>query len=291
MKYRKLGRTGLEVSVLGFGGIMLANTKQSKADKIVTEAVKRGVNLFDVGPTYGNAQSILGPALEPYREKVILTCKTEPDKSKEEVKKDIKNSLEFLKTDYFDVYQLHEVTDYSAAGKALAPGGALDAIQEAKNEGLIKNIGFSAHSEWAALHLMKAYDFDTIMFPINWNYWYNNKQGKTVVEKARETNKGIMAIKALAHRQWNDSEDRNNFDTWYKPLYDNEQLAELALKFTLSQNIDTAISPGSLRMFNNALEIIEKNEDSLEITKKELEKLKEYADSKGGKLYPIPENN
>ncbi|HKL75369.1 MAG TPA: aldo/keto reductase [Halanaerobiales bacterium] len=288
MKYRNLGRTGLEVSVIAFGGIMLNNTKQCKADKIVAEAIEKGVNLFDVGPTYGNAQNILGPALEPYRDNVVLTCKTEPDKSKEEVKEDIKKSLELLKTDYFDVYQLHEVTDYSAVGKALAPGGPLEAIKEAKDEGLIKNIGFSAHSEWAAIHLMKAFDFDTVMFPINWNYWYNEKQGKTVIEKAKETDKGIMAIKALAHRQWNDGENRNDFDTWYKPLYDNKELAELALKFTLSQDVDTAVSPGSLRMFKKALNIIENNENFLELTESELNKLKDYAENDSGRLYPIP---
>ncbi len=288
MKYNKLGRTGLEVSILGFGGIMLDGITQKEADKIVSEAVERGVNLFDVGPTYGNAQNKLGPALKPYRDKVVLTCKTEPDQTKEEVRKDIEKSLKLLKTDYFDVYQLHEVTDYSAVGKALAPGGALEAIKEAKDEGLIKNIGFSVHSEWAAVHLMKAFDFDTVMFPINWNYWYNKKQGENVITKARESNKGILAIKALAHRQWKDYEDRNNYKTWYKPLFDNEELAELALKFTLSRDVDTAISPGDIRMLRKALDIIEENEDSLELTDSEAEKLKDYADNHEGNLYPIP---
>ena len=97
-----------------------------------------------------------------------------------------------------------------------------------------------------------------------------------------------MAIKALAHRQWNDGENRNDFDTWYKPLYDNKELAELALKFTLSQDVDTAVSPGSLRMFKKALNIIENNENFLELTESELNKLKDYAENDGGKLYPIP---
>jgi aryl-alcohol dehydrogenase-like predicted oxidoreductase len=288
MKYRKLGRTDLEVSIFSFGGIILNNTPQAEANKIVAEAVDRGVNLFDVGPTYGNAQNKLGPALEPYLDKVVLTCKTEPDQTKEEVKTDIKNSLKVLKTDRFDLYQLHEVTDQTSLDKALAPGGALEAIQEARDEGLVKYIGFSAHSEWAALKLMEAFNFDTVMFPINWNYWFNNDQGKNVIKKARETDKGIIAIKALAHCRWQDNKKKDGFETWYKPLYDNDELAELALKFTLSQDIDTAVSPGAVRMLHRGLKIIEKNEDSLQLSDSELERLKEYANTHGGKLYPIP---
>ena len=288
MKYRKLGRTELEVSNLGFGGIMLNNTSQAEANKIVAEVIEKGINLFDVGPTYGDAQNKMGPAIAPYRDDVVLTCKTEPDQNKDEVRKDIENSLKLLKTDYFEVYQLHEVTDQSALDQALSSGGALEAIQEARDEGLIKYIGFSAHSEWAALKLMDAFDFDTVMFPINWNYWYNNEQGPKVIKKARETNKGIIAIKALAHRRWKDNKKKNGYDTWYKPLYDNDELAELALKFTLGQNIDTAIPPGDVRMLYKTLEIMNKNKSPLELTEEESEKLKEYAKTHGGKLYPIP---
>jgi len=285
MKYRKLGRTGLEVSIFGFGGIIVMGTSQEKANNIVAEAVKKGVNIFDVGPTYGDAQNKLGPALKPYRDEVILTCKTEPDQTRDEVRKDIENSLEVLETDYFDVYQLHEVTDESAIEQAFGSNGALEAIQEAKEEGLINYIGFSAHSEWAALKLMKAFDFDTVMFPVNWNYWFNNNQGQKVIEEARKTDKGIMAIKALAHRRWKEDEDRNNYNVWYKPLFDNDELAELALRFTLTRDIDTAFSPGEIRMFNKGLEIINKYEDNLELTTSELNKLNKYARTQGGTLY------
>ncbi len=288
MKYRTLGRTGLEVSIFGFGGIIVMNTPQDKANKIVADAVNSGVNIFDVGPTYGNAEEIMGPAIEPYRDDIVLTCKTEPDQTKDEVRRDIENSLKLLKTDYFDVYQLHEVTDESALEQALGPDGALEAIIEAKEEGLINYIGFSAHSEWAALKLMDSYDFDTVMFPINWNYWNNYNQGQKVIKEARKTDKGIIAIKALAHRQWREDDDKNDYNVWYKPLFDNDELAELALKFTISQNIDTAISPGDIRMFNKGLDIINQYGDNIKLSDSELSKLKEYAETQGGELYPIP---
>src|SRR6056297_4081203 len=102
---------------------MLMDTPQDQADKIVEGAVKNGINFFDVGPTYGNAQEILGPALKPYREKVYLTNKTEPGQTKDQVRRDMEKSLELLETDHFDLYQLHEVTDEDALNKALAEGG------------------------------------------------------------------------------------------------------------------------------------------------------------------------
>ncbi|MGM0419752.1 MAG: aldo/keto reductase [Bacillota bacterium] len=288
MRYRELGRTGLQVSLLTFGGIMLNDVPQVKANEVVKKAITEGINFFDVGPTYGNAQEILGSALEPYREIVTLACKTEPEQTKAEVKKDLMSSLNLLRTDFLDIYQLHEVTDEEALDKALAPGGALEAIQEAQDEGLVKYIGFSAHSEWAALKLMDAYNFDTVMFPVNWNYWFKEDQGKKVIAKARKTEKGIIAIKALAQRRWQAKEDRHDYKTWYKPVFDNEELAELALRFTLTRDIDTAVTPGDIRMLEYSLELFEKYEDSLSLSGEEYQKLQGFVDTHGGKLYPIP---
>ncbi|MFP4370857.1 MAG: aldo/keto reductase [Halanaerobium sp.] len=277
----------MNVSEISFGGIMLMDTPQDQADKIVENAVKNGINFFDVGPTYGNAQNILGPALKTYRDKVYLANKTEPGQSKEQVRRDMEKSLELLETDYFDLYQLHEVTDKEALNSALDSGGALEAVIEAKEEGLVKNIGFSAHKEWAALKLINSFDFDTVMFPVNWNYWFNYDQGPDVIQKARENEMGIIAIKALAQKQWENGR-QNNYNTWYKPIYDNQRLAELALKFTLSQDVDTAVSPGDIRMLNLALDLYQKNDEKMQISEDELDELKDFLDSHGGKLYPIP---
>ncbi|MGM0499902.1 MAG: aldo/keto reductase [Bacillota bacterium] len=287
MKYRRLGKTDLNVSEISFGGIMLMDTPQAEADQIVEKAIKNGINFFDVGPTYGNAQNILGPALKPYRDKVYLANKTEPGQTKDQVRRDMENSLELLDTEYFDLYQLHEVTDEDALNKALDSGGALEAIIEAREEGLVKNIGFSAHKEWAALKLIKSFDFDTVMFPINWNYWFNYNQGPEVIKKARENNMGIIAIKALAQKQWKNG-PQNNYNTWYKPIYDNQKLAELAFLFTLSQDIDTAVTPGDSRMLDLAVDIYQNNEEKMQISDSELKELKGFLDSHGGKLYPIP---
>ncbi len=287
MEYRKLGRTGLNVSVISFGGVVAINLQQEEVNKAVSLAINRGVNLFDVGPTYGDAQNKLGPAIEQYRKQIILTCKTEPDKDKREARADLENSLQLLKTDFFDVYQLHEVTSEDALTKATSPGGALEAILEAKEEGLVKYIGFSAHSEDFALKLMELYDFDTVMFPVNWNYWMKDHQGDAVIKKACETNKGILAIKALAQRQWKEGEEKFGYDTWYKPLFDNDELAELAFKFTLSKDVDTAVCPGDQRLLVKCLDLEEALKGSYTLSDTEKEKLEGFVHSHGGKLYPI----
>ena len=287
MEYKKLGRTGLDVSIISFGGILVKNMEQEEVNKVVSEAIKRGVNLFDVGPTYGDAQNKLGPAIEKYREQIILTCKTEPYKTKGEVRSDLENSLKLLKTDFIDVYQLHEVTNEDFLKKSMDSGGALEGILEAKKEGLINYIGFSSHSDEFALKLMKLYDFDTVMFPINWNYWYNNHQGEAVIKKARETNKGILAIKSLAHRRWKDAEERHGYKTWYKPLFDNDELAMLALKFTLSKDIHSAVSPGDKKLLYKIIDFIDDNKGILNLSNSEKERLEEFAELNGGQLYPV----
>lgn len=287
MEYRKLGRTGLEVSVIAFGGVLAKRIGQEKVIAVVDDAIARGVNLFDVGPTYGDAQNKLGPAIEKYRDRIILTCKTEPEKSKKEVRADLEQSLQLLKTDFFDVYQLHEVTDDESLAKAVGPNGALEAILEAREKGLVKYIGFSAHSDIYALKLMDLYDFDTVMYPVNWNYWINYQQGEAVLKKAQETNKGVMAIKSLAQRRWKNAEGRHGYECWYKPLFDNNELAKLALKFTLSKKVATAVSPGDYRMLSKGLDLLDSLKESCCLSAFEEEQLAKYAKHDGGQLYPV----
>lgn len=276
MLKRKLGRTGKEVSVFGFGGIVVKDMKQENANQIVKEAIDRGINYFDVAPNYGDAQNKLGPALKPYRDQSILACKTDK-RTKAGAEKELHESLELLETDHFDVYQLHGIDDYEEIETALGQGGAIEAFEEAKKEGLIENIGFSCHSQQSALKLMNEYDFDTILFPINWCYWLNRGAGKKVLEKANSRNMGIIAMKALAHKPWPENEDENEFpNTWYRPIHDNPELASKALRFTLTKEVDVALSPGDDRMLRLGLDIIE-NKEKINLTPSELEELKELA--------------
>lgn len=176
MEKRILGKTGEKLSVIGFGGIVVKEETRKDSSEFVSRAISRGINYFDVAPQYGNAQEMMGPALKPYRKDVFLACKT-LERSKKEAKKELHDSLKKLKTDHFDLYQLHAVTTLSEVKQILGPGGAIEAFEEAKKEGLIRFIGFSAHTEEAALALMEQYDFATILFPFSWSAWLKDGFG------------------------------------------------------------------------------------------------------------------
>ena len=103
---RSLGRTGAKLSVIGFGGIVVRDTTPAEASALVKLAIDKGINYFDVAPSYGNAEVMLGPALEPYRKNVFLACKT-TERSREKSRIELEQSLKNLRTDHFDLYQLH----------------------------------------------------------------------------------------------------------------------------------------------------------------------------------------
>jgi len=242
MEKREYGRTGENLSVVGFGGIIVMNEKPSSANRIIAQAVDRGINYFDVAPTYGNAEEVLGPALKPYRESVFLACKTEK-RMKDEAMKELNQSLQHLRTDYLDLYQLHAVTTLEEVDLIMSNGGAVETLIEAREQGLVRYIGFSAHSEEAALALLDRFKFDSMLFPFNWVCWHQGHFGPKVLKKAREKGVAILALKALAKRKLKGGEERKWPKCWYAPVDDLEE-ASLALRFTLSLPITAAVSPG-----------------------------------------------
>jgi aryl-alcohol dehydrogenase-like predicted oxidoreductase len=255
MEQRIFGKTGLSISALAFGGIVVRDTAAGGAADQVAEAVDKGINYFDVAPSYGNSQEILGPALEPHRSKVYLACKT-GKRTKKEALEELHNSFKLLRTDYFDVYQLHGV-HAAEVDTVLGKGGAAEALVEAKEKGWVRNIGFTTHEDDTALRLLEPRIFDTMLFPINWACWIKNGLGQRALEEAARQNLGRVAIKALAHRA-KDPRDDGYPKCWYRPIIDDEALAELALRFTMSQDVHTAVSPGDIRMLRLALAIVEK---------------------------------
>ncbi len=241
LERRRYGRTGVELSVVGFGGIVVMDEDPSSAARIVARAVERGINYFDVAPTYGNAEERLGPALEPYRESVFLACKT-GKRQREEATAELHQSLERLRTDYFDLYQLHGVTRLEEVDQIMGEGGAIETLIEARDQGLVKYLGFSAHSEAAAIALLNRFEFDSVLFPFNWVCWHQGGFGRSLVEKALGRGAAILALKALAKRKLNKGEERVWPKCWYAPVEDPEEAA-LALRFTLSLPVTAAVSP------------------------------------------------
>ncbi len=252
MEKRSLGRTGEMLSVIGFGGIVVMDATPEGASTVVKLAIDSGINYFDVAPSYGDAEIKLGPALEPYRKDVFLACKT-TKRSKAEAREELEQSLRHLRTDHFDLYQFHAVTTLEEVDAIFNPGGAVEAFREAREEGKIRFIGFSAHSVEAAMAMMDRFDFDTILFPVNFATWHAGNFGPRVLARAQEKKMGILALKAMAKGPWPQGADRTRYPKcWYEPLAEPED-ARMGLRFTLSHPVTAAVPPGEEALFRLAL--------------------------------------
>jgi aryl-alcohol dehydrogenase-like predicted oxidoreductase len=213
---------------------------------------------------------------------VFLACKSEL-RDYDGVMSDFSESLRLLKTDHIDLYQLHAVTTDEDVDRILSKNGALKAFLELRDKGVIRYIGFSAHTEEAALRLLENFDFDTILFPFNWVTWNKDDFGEKLMSVARERNLGILALKALAKRALAKNEKRAYPKAWYYPVETFEE-AQKALRFTLTLPVTAAVTPGHEKFFDWACEIAD---DYSPITDEELKELKE----KASELTPIfPEN-
>ena len=255
MPQRVLGRTGRKLSIIGLGGIVVMNADPEHAKTVVAEAVEKGVNYFDVAPTYGDAELKLGPALEPFRKDCFLACKT-TKRDKAGAKEELDNSLKTLKTDHFDLYQLHAVSDVEKDVKAaLSKDGAIQTFIEAKKAGIVRYLGFSAHSDEAALMAMNEFDFDTILYPINFCTHYRGNFDQQVLAQAKTRDMGILALKPMALQKWHDQDKKKQYQKcWYEPITDKE-LARKALTWTLAQGVTAMLPPAEESLFRIAMNL------------------------------------
>lgn len=253
MELRKFGNKDDELSIVGFGGIVVKDTPLPQASRIVRLAINNGLNYFDVAPGYGTAEECLGPALEPYRNDVFLACKT-GRRDRQGAREELERSLKRLQTGHFDLYQLHAMKTWEDFDQATGPNGALETFRKAQEQGLIRYIGFSAHSEPVALALLEQLEFDSVLFPLNWLNYLKADFGPRVVEMAQSRGAARLALKSLAKSRIPKGGDRPFERCWYEPVSDPE-LASLALRFTLSQPITAAIPPGDPGLWEMAVRL------------------------------------
>jgi aryl-alcohol dehydrogenase-like predicted oxidoreductase len=248
-------RNDVDLSIIGLGGMLLVGMEQDLANRIVSESFEQGINYFDVAPFYGDgeAEEKMGIALEPYRKRVFLACKT-LERSAETARREMEQSLRNLRTDHFDLYQFHAVSGVEEVEEIFAPGGALEMFLEARQAGKIRHIGFSAHSVEAALAMLDRFRFDSVLFPVNFICYARGGFGPQVIARAGELGVTCLAIKAMAHGPWRKGEKRKYPNCWYRPI-ENRELARQALRFTLSENVTAAIPPGDERLFRMALDL------------------------------------
>lgn len=274
MPKRDLGRTGEKLSILGFGGILVMEEEQPIANEMVAQAFDHGITYFDVAPSYGNAEERLGPALAPYRSRSFLACKTMM-RTAAEARQELEHSLRTLQTDHFDLYQLHALTTEEEVTTAFAPGGAMETFVKAREEGKVRFLGFSAHSERAALAAMERFAFDTILFPVNFVNWFAGNFGPRVLPVAREKKMGILALKGLAHRAKKEGESSRYRKVWYYPIAaEEDEMARLALNWTYSQGVTAALPPGDPALWERAFRIAAKVQP---LSDKDIQRLQVFA--------------
>ncbi|HPC60431.1 MAG TPA: aldo/keto reductase [Verrucomicrobiota bacterium] len=276
---RALGKTGQKLSVVGFPGLALVHYDQEKCTAAIHSAFERGLNYYDVAPAYGNGQceTKMGIGLQGLdRSKYFLACKTKK-RDKEGCRKELEQSLRLLKTDYFDLYQLHHLVRPSEVQQALGPDGAMEAILEARKAGKVRFIGYSAHTTKAALEVMKGFKFDTVMFPINFVEYYNRGFGKDVLALAREQGCGVLAIKPLSWGTWPAGMTKTR-QWWYRSVEEPADV-ELAMRFALSQNpVVAGIPPSFLDLLDKTIEAAKAFKP---LDAPAIEKLKEMAANAG----------
>jgi aryl-alcohol dehydrogenase-like predicted oxidoreductase len=256
MEYRDFGKTGLKTSIIGFGGIVVMNETQDYADRAVGKAIDRGVNYFDVAPSYNDAELRLGPALKGKRDNIILACKTN-ERCKAGAEDQLQKSLKRLQTDRFDIFQFHGVNTIEELDAIFGPDGAMEAVADARDKGLTRFIGITVHTPDIAAEAMRRFDFDSFLFPVNFIYWNKCDACREVIEEASKRGMGRAAMKSMALRPWGECEDHKWNKTWYCPN-DNPELVELAVRFTLSRDINVLVPPGHLELWEMAISVAEK---------------------------------
>lgn len=248
-------KAGVELSIIGFGGIVATGMPQTEADRRVKAAYDRGVNYYDCAPSYadGEAEIKLGNALKDLRPKVFLAEKTQK-RDAAGAQAELEQTLRRFHTDHVDLYQFHAVSSMDDVEKILAPRGAAEVFFKAKQEGKTRFLGFSAHDAAAAIRLMDALELDSILFPVNFNAWETGGFGPQILQKAKSKGMARLALKALALGRWKSGAKRTHPKCWYEPVSD-PALAKLALQFSLNQEITAAVPPGDEHIFDLALDI------------------------------------
>jgi aryl-alcohol dehydrogenase-like predicted oxidoreductase len=247
-------------TIVIFGAFAVGQLNQREADETMELILAHGVNHIDVAPSYHEAELRLGPWLERHRDDFFVGCKTQL-RDRREAREELHRSLERLRIDTFDLFQLHAVTTMDELEQCFAPGGSLEAIVDARREGLTRYIGITSHGMEAPAVLMEAldrFDMDSILFPVNGRMWADGeyrRQAEALLQKAAEKDVGSMAIKAVARGPWDGRPQR--YHTWYEPLED-PQAVERALRFTLSQPVTGAISAGDARLLPAILDAAER---------------------------------
>jgi len=250
MEKRKFGRTGHYSTVAVFGAAAFWEVTRQEAESTMQAVINAGINHIDVAPSYGSAEVRLGPIIESERERFFLGCKTF-EREKESAWRELNQSLTNLRTDKFDLYQMHAVATMQDLEDVTRKNGSLAAALRAREEGLTQFIGITSHGLQAPSVLLSAlsrFGFDTVLFPVNFILFSNQGYRESTLELlkvCRQKDVGVMAIKSIAKAPWEDRQ--KSFTTWYEP-FSTESTIQEAINFTLSQDITAICTAGDINV-------------------------------------------
>lgn len=257
METRRLGKTGHKSSLVTFGGAALGRVSEKETEAAVELAMEHGVNHIDVAPGYGQAEVRLGPCLAKHRQEFFLGCKT-TERSKAGAWESLKRSLDRMRVDRFDLFQFHGVDDFETLYTILGPGGALEAVLEAREQGLVSFIGITGHRPAVQLEALNRFPFDTVLFPINRVLAARRddySDFSVLLDRARQLDIGTLGMKAVAKQRW--PGDMHMYRTWYQP-FDTQEEIDRSLWWSLSQGITTAPMAGDLSLWPMILDAAER---------------------------------
>lgn len=232
METRRLGRIGHQTSVLVYGAAALGDVTQQVADASLEQALAAGINHFDTAASYGDAEERMGPTMERVRDQVFLATKSTQRRA-EHAWRELNRSLELLRTDHIDLWQVHAVCDLPELDTVFAPGGAIEAFVRAKDEGIVSWIGITGHTEQAPVvhaEALRRHDFDSVLTPVNYHLYTADDAFRanfdTLYALVKDRDVALRTIKAIARKPW---VGHRHLATWYEP-------------FTTPEDIRAAIS-------------------------------------------------
>ena len=254
------GRTGHDSTRVIFGAAALGEVTQDEADQTIELIRRHGVNHIDTAASYGEAELRLGPWLQDHRDEFFLATKTE-ERSRDAAYAEINRSLEKLRTDHVDLIQLHNLVDEEEWRTAFAPGGALEAVVRARDEGLVRHIGVTGHGVTvAAQHLrsLAEFPFDSVLLPYNFPMSRNAAylaDFEALAELCRERGVAMQTIKAITRGPWGERE--KTAATWYEPLRDPEAI-DVAVSWVLGREGVFLNTVGDIHILPRVLDAAER---------------------------------
>ena len=249
MRKVTLGKTGLEISRISLGGLVMRECDQHQADKILGRAAQAGANYYDSAPTYADSQALFGNSPAAEKKNFIVGAKS-AKRDYHGCMREIEQSLTKLKVDVIDIFQLHAVLSDDDWEERKAPSGALAALVEAREKGLVRYLGITGHNDPSVLaRAIGEFDFDVVMPAVNYLYRYFLNPEGGLLPLAQKKNLGIIGIKPNIQGKAGDE--------------------KAAYRYVFAQRVHTAIPPGDPGAFFRALEIAEQLQPFSETDEKE----------------------